>query len=106
MSAVATLRRSIAAAALAATLGASAASASPPPATCCAGWSDALPVVQREALASVSELHADARRQKLGDLVRITLCSDQGRFVYHLLVREPQGRVVPMVVDAHHPFSP
>jgi len=82
------------------------ASATIQPDYCFPGWSEAVPVVRREALTSVRDLHAQARMHNIGDVVRITLCSDQGRFTYHLLVREPLGRVVPMTVDAHHPFAP
>ena len=73
---------------------------------CFNGWSDAVPVVEREALTPVRELHTQARQRNIGEIVRITLCSDNGRFVYHLLVRQPPGRVVQMIVDARHPFSP
>ena len=79
---------------------------SQPSDTCFTGWSEALPVVEREALASVRDLHVLARRHNVGDVVRVTLCSDQGRFVYHLLVRESVGRVVALTVDARHPFDP
>jgi hypothetical protein len=80
--------------------------ASVPADSCFAAWSDAAPVVHREALTAVRELHVQARQRKLGDVVRVTLCTEQGRFVYRLIVREPQGRVVPMTVDARQPFSP
>ena len=73
---------------------------------CYAGWSEAVPVVQREALTAVRDLHAQARQRKVGDVVRITLCAERGRFVYRLLVREPLGRVVPLTVDARRPFEP
>ena len=106
MTAAATRCRLIATTALAATLGASTAGATAAPATCFPAWSEALPIVQREALTSASALHTLARQRNLGDLVRITLCTGDGRFVYHLLVREPRGRVVSLIVDARHPFSP
>jgi hypothetical protein len=74
--------------------------------SCFSDWSAAIPVVQREALAAVRDVHAQARVRKVGDIVRVTLCTEQGRFVYRLVVREPQGRVVPMTVDARRPFDP
>ena len=74
--------------------------------SCFSAWSEALPTVAREALTSVRDLHAQARRRNIGDVVRVMLCSEQGRFVYHLLVREGVGRVVALTVDAHHPFDP
>jgi hypothetical protein len=80
--------------------------ASTPADNCFAAWSDAAPVVHREALTAVRDLHAQARQRKLGDVVRVTLCTEQGRFVYRLILREPQGRVVLMTVDARQPFDP
>jgi hypothetical protein len=82
------------------------ANASTPPDSCFAAWSDAAPVVHREALTAVRDLHTQARQRNLGDVVRVTLCTEEGRFVYRLIVREPQGRVVPMTVDARQPFAP
>jgi uncharacterized membrane protein YkoI len=83
-----------------------AAKASTPANACYAAWSDAAPVVHREALTAVRDLHTQARQRNLGDVVRVTLCTEEGRFVYRLIVREPQGRVVPMTVDARQPFAP
>jgi hypothetical protein len=82
------------------------AEASAPAENCFAAWSDAAPVVHRESLTAVRDLHIQARQRKLGDVVRVTLCTVEGRFVYRLIVREPQGRVVPMTVDARQPFGP
>ncbi len=74
--------------------------------SCFAAWSDAAPVVHREALTAVREIHAQARQRNLGDVVRVTLCTEDGRFVYRLIIRQPQGGVVPMTVDARQPFAP
>ena len=98
--------RSLAAALLAALVSPVGAQASAPSESCYSAWSDAAPVVHREALTAVRDLHAQARQRNLGDVVRVTLCTEQGRFVYRLIVREPQGRVVPMTVDARRPFAP
>lgn len=93
--------------ALLANLGqATSARASTPPDSCFSAWSDAAPVVQREALTAVRDLHTQARQRNLGDVVRVTLCRQDGRFVYRLIVREPKGRVIPLTVDARHPFAP
>lgn len=69
-------------------------------------WSDAAVVVRRQALTPVRELHTEARRRNLGDIVKVTLCEAQESFVYRLLVREPAGRVVTLVVSAVKPFAP
>jgi hypothetical protein len=80
--------------------------ASTPTDSCFSAWSDAAPVVHREALTAVRDIHAQARQRNLGEVVRVTLCTEEGRFVYRLIVREPKGRVVPMTVDARQPFTP
>lgn len=73
---------------------------------CITEWSEAAPIVLREALTPVRDLHIEARRRNLGDIVRVTLCNNKSRYVYRLLVREPSGRVVPLVVNAIRPFAP
>jgi uncharacterized membrane protein YkoI len=73
---------------------------------CFADWSDAAPIVGREALVPIKTVHEQARLRRIGDLVRVTLCEeDAGRFVYRLVLREPEGRVVNMTVDARQPFQ-
>jgi hypothetical protein len=74
--------------------------------TCFGDWSTAVPVVKREALAAVRDIHAGMRQRNLGDVVRVTLCTEDSRYVYRLIVREPRGRIVPMTVDARQPFAP
>lgn len=98
--------RALAVALVAAAIPVVGAQASAPRESCFAAWSDAAPVVHREALTAVRDIHAQARQRNLGDVVRVTLCTEDGRFVYRLIVREPQGRVVPMTVDARRPFAP
>jgi uncharacterized membrane protein YkoI len=71
---------------------------------CYADWSDAAPVVRREALLPTEMLLQQARLRKLGDLVRITLCEQQGRYVYRLVVASAPGRLRNMTVDARQPF--
>lgn len=79
------------------------------PADCFAEWSEAAVVVREKALTPVRDLHIEARRRKLGDIVRVTLCTDHSKkrqpYVYRLLIREPSGRVVTLVVDAVAPFA-
>jgi hypothetical protein len=73
--------------------------------TCYIDWSDAAPIVVREHLVTVRDLHAEARTRYNGDLVRITLCHDEVRFTYRLLVRDGQGRISGVTVDAREPFA-
>ena len=72
---------------------------------CFADWSDAGPIVRREALVAVKVVHELARQHKIGDLVKVTLCEENGRFVYRLVVREPTGRIVALTTDARRPFD-
>ena len=74
------------------------------PEQCYADWSAAVPIVQAELLTSVRDLHVQARAHRLGDLVRVTLCVEQGRYVYRLLVRDPSGHIAAVIVDARKPF--
>jgi hypothetical protein len=71
---------------------------------CYADWSDAAPVVRREALVPTMDLLQQARARKMGDLVRITLCEQQGRFVYRLVVLQAKGQFTNLTVDARRPF--
>lgn len=74
--------------------------------TCYADWSDAAPIVMREQLVTARDMHAEARLRYNGDLVRITLCEEDSHFTYRLLVRDPQGRISGVTVDARKPFIP
>ena len=73
---------------------------------CFADWSSAVPVVQAERLAPVRDLHNQVRHRRLGELVRVTLCTEQERYVYRLLVREPSGNIAAVIVDARAPQWP
>lgn len=85
---------------------AKAARAAPVEPICHPEWSEATAVIEREGLASAKGVDALARRHTGGALVRITLCEQAGgAFVYRLLLRDAQGRVVALTVDARHPFA-
>ena len=79
--------------------------ASPTVATCFVDWSDAAPVVEREQLTTARNVHDLARRHVLGELVRITLCREADVYTYRLVVRDGQGRVLNVTVDARRPFD-
>ena len=73
---------------------------------CFTSWSDAAPVVKRESLAAVERVSALARPSLSGaEIVRTTLCEEQGRYVYHLVVRESKGQLRTVSVDARSPFG-
>lgn len=73
---------------------------------CFANWSEAAPIVQREALVAVEDVSSRARAS-LGnaEVVRTMLCESDGHFVYRLLVRTTQGHLRFVNVDARKPFE-
>jgi hypothetical protein len=74
-------------------------------ASCFADWSDAARIAARERLAPVEALTALTRERRLGSIVRATLCSHQGRFIYRLVVRSHTGSLMSITVDAARPFG-
>lgn len=78
---------------------------SPAVAICFIDWSDAAPVVEREQLTSARSVHDLARRHVAGELVRITLCHEADVYTYRLVMRDGQGRVLNVIVDARRPFD-
>jgi uncharacterized membrane protein YkoI len=73
---------------------------------CYADWSEAAPIVMKEGLTTIEALAKTARTKFSGDIVKTTLCEENGGFVYRLLIREPAGRLVNRTVDARMPFPP
>ena len=73
---------------------------------CYADWSEAAPIVHKEGLTTIEALAKTARDKFSGDIVKTTLCEENGGFVYRLLIREPAGRLVNRTVDARTPFPP
>ena len=62
------------------------------PSKCFTSWSEAAPIVKREALAAVEQVSALARTSLTGaKIMKTTLCEEHGRYVYHLVVREQRG---------------
>lgn len=54
---------------------------------------------------AVERLSQLARALLSGDLLKTTLCEEEGRFVYRLVIRHAQGPVRVVVVDAKRPFG-
>lgn len=75
-----------------------------PPERCYPDWSQAAEIVRAESLVTAKDVHERARTGQIGDVVRMTLCEDNGRYVYRLVVREAKGQVVKLTVDARRPF--
>jgi uncharacterized membrane protein YkoI len=68
---------------------------------CWADWSEASIIVRREALLPVERISKLANAKYPGaSIIKVTLCEEQGRFVYHLLLRERQGHLKSELLDA------
>ena len=72
---------------------------------CWSDWSTAAPVVHREALRPAKDVRELAQKNNKGQLLNITLCAEQGRYVYRLLILKTAGTVEAVTVDARHPFG-
>lgn len=67
---------------------------------CYGDWSEAAATVATENLVTVETLGRQFRRRHLGDIVKTQLCRENGRFVYRLVIRKPDGRFENAVYDA------
>ncbi len=65
---------------------------------CFEDWTVASEIVAREKLLAVEELRGPAISG--GTIVRASLCQDGDRFVYRLIVTEPNGRLRRTEVEA------
>lgn len=75
------------------------------PGHCYPNWTEAAPIVARERLVTVATLTELARSRLPGDMVRATLCRVETKFVYRIVVREPQGPMRSHTLDARKPFD-
>lgn len=73
--------------------------------SCYADWSVAAPIVRKQGLATVETLARRARAKISGAIVKTMLCEENGGFVYRLVVRDSQGRLSNLTVDARSPFG-
>lgn len=73
--------------------------------TCMADWSQAASVVRKEGLTTVEQLLKLAHKSGAGDIVRTTLCEDAGTYVYRLVVKDRNGQLKTLTVDARKPFA-
>ena len=72
---------------------------------CFQDWSEAAPVVRKEALRSAKDVRDLARKHRKGQVLTITLCQDSGKYVYKLVILGEAGRVENVTVDALAPFE-
>lgn len=70
---------------------------------CVNDWSVAAPIVRKEGLYTVEQLTAEARGRIKGNIIKTTLCQDDGTWVFRLIVRV-KGNLKLMTVDAKKPF--
>ena len=74
---------------------------------CWTDWSEAAVIVRREALMPVERANKAASDKHPGaEVIKVTLCEEQGKFVYHLLLREPRGQLKTELLDARKAIAP
>jgi len=72
---------------------------------CYPDWSVAAAIVRKERLVAIAELHEILRNRFAGELVKARLCEKDGRFVYRVIVRQRNGVIRNLTVDARRPFE-
>lgn len=72
---------------------------------CFEDWSIAAQIVRREKLATVEELAGAVKRTLGGVIVRTSLCRENGRYVYRLVIRSHVGSLSRKRLDARKPFE-
>lgn len=72
---------------------------------CVADWSVAAPIVKEEGLVTVEELSKAASGRLSGDIVKATLCRENGIYVFRLVVKGVSGQLRTVTVDARRPFG-
>ncbi len=72
---------------------------------CIGDWSEAAPIVQREGLVTVEAITGLNHEQLKGDIVKTMLCKEQGRYLYRFVVRQANGQLKTVAVDARQPFE-
>ena len=69
-------------------------------AACLDDWGAAANVVRANGLKTVEQLANASPRQLKGQIIKATLCEEDGRYVYRLVVRDPAGQMKNAVLDA------
>ncbi len=73
--------------------------------TCMNDWSVAAVVVRKEGLTTVEQLTKLAAKSGAGNIIRTTLCDVDGTYVYRIVLKEENGKLKSMTVDARKPFA-
>ena len=71
---------------------------------CFADWSAASAVVKSQGLMTLDQLTKLAPAKLGGEIVRSALCEGENGHVYRLVIRNREGQLKTVVVDAKHPF--
>lgn len=74
--------------------------------TCIADWSVAAPIVEKEGLVKIERLYPLVHAKLGVKIVKATLCSEGGSYVFQLVVRAADGPLRRITVDATAPFEP
>lgn len=67
---------------------------------CYADWGTAGAVVRREKLVTVQQLSQPGAAGVPGEIVKTTLCKDGDDYIYKLVVRDANGQLKTVVIDA------
>lgn len=67
---------------------------------CIADWSVAARIVEKEALATVEAVTEELRARNAGSVVKTMLCQSGGSYVYRLTVKDANGALKNMTIDA------
>ena len=70
-------------------------------ARCWSDWSEAAVIVRRETLTPVDRVTKLVRdKHPGGEIIKLTLCEERGKFVYRVVLREKQGQLKSELMDA------
>ena len=70
---------------------------------CYADWGVAGEIVRREKLVTVQQLTQSNAAGLPGQIVKTTLCKDGDDFIYKIVIRQADGQLKTIVVDARRP---
>jgi uncharacterized membrane protein YkoI len=73
---------------------------------CLSDWTAARQIVSAQNLLTVEQLadHAGDQIQG-GQIIKTTLCYENGSYIYRLVVRDPKGQLKSVAIDARGPVK-
>jgi uncharacterized membrane protein YkoI len=73
-------------------------------AKCWTDWAEAAVIVRRETLIPVERVNKLAREKHPGaEIIKVTLCEEVGKFVYRVVLKQRQGQLQSVLLDARPP---